>query len=106
MPRDHSYYFYILASKSRRLYVGVTNDLESRVWQHKAKAAPGHASRYNIDRLVYFEAFENVNQAIAREKQAKKWRREKKIALIEKVNRTWRDLSARWYQESAISSES
>ena len=97
MPRDHTYFVYILASKSRRLYLGMTSDLESRVWQHKTKAMPGHSARYNIDRLVYFEDFQDVNQAIDREKQVKKWRREKKVMLIETMNPTWRDLSAEWF---------
>ena len=61
------------------------------------KAMPGHSARYNIDRLVYFEDFQDVNQAIDREKQVKKWRREKKVMLIETMNPTWRDLSAEWF---------
>lgn len=106
MPRDQTYYVYILASKSRRLYLGVSSDLEIRVWQHKSKANAGHAARYNIDRLVYFEDFENVNQAIEREKQLKKWRREKKVALIEGMNPTWRDLSVGWWGGVAMPGES
>ncbi|CAN5789296.1 GIY-YIG nuclease family protein [soil metagenome] len=89
-------------SKTRRLYVGVTNDLEVRVWQHKNKQVPGFAARYNIDRLVFFEDFHDVNQAIEREKQIKKWRRAKKVALIEEMNRDWRDLSESWYGDSVL----
>ena len=105
MPRSRSYFVYILASKSRRLYLGVTNDLESRVWQHKTKTAPGHAARYNIDRLVYFEDFEEVDQVVDREKQLKKWRREKKIELIEPLNPTWRDLAVGWYEGVSVPGE-
>ena len=101
MPRDHIYFVYILASWTRRLYVGVTNDLESRFWQHKHKSMPSSfTARYNIDRLVYVEDFADVNQAIDREKQIKKWRREKKVDLFESKNRDWRDLSDGWYEES------
>jgi putative endonuclease len=64
MPRDHTYYVYILASKSRRLYVGMTNSLEVRVWQHKSKSVPGFTARYNIDRLIYFADFSDVHQAL------------------------------------------
>ena len=106
MPREHAYFVYILASKSRRLYIGMTNDLEARIWQHKTKSAKGHATRYNIDCLVHFEEFNNVDQAIDREKQLKKWRRDKKITLIESMNPTWRDLSVGWYAEVANPTES
>jgi len=80
---SRTYYVYILASKSRRLYIGVTNDLPRRMWEHK------------IDRLVYFEDTTDVRSAIEREKQLKGWRREKKISLIETINAAWEDLSAR-----------
>ncbi len=91
-----TYYVYILASKSCVLYVGVTNNLERRLFEHRQKLAPGFTAKYNVTRLVYFETFENVRDAIAREKQLKPWRREKKIALIEAMNPEWRDLSAAW----------
>jgi putative endonuclease len=90
------YYVYILASRSRNLYVGVTNDLERRVYEHKQKLLPGFTTKYNIDRLVYFEATEDVNVAISREKQIKGWLRRKKIALIRSVNPSWGDLSDSW----------
>jgi putative endonuclease len=90
------YYVYILASVSRVLYVGVTSDLQRRVWEHKNHAVPGFTDRYNVTRLVYFEQTPNVAAAIEREKQIKGWRREKKVALIEKTNRTWRDLGEDW----------
>jgi putative endonuclease len=90
------YYVYILASRSRNLYVGVTNDLERRVYEHKQKLVPGFTTKYNINRLVYFEATEDVHAAISREKQIKGWLRSKKITLIGSVNPTWVDLSDSW----------
>ena len=85
-----------MTNKSRTLYTGVTNDLERRVYEHKKKLVPGFTAKYNIDRLVYYEATEDVNAAISREKQIKGWLRAKKIALIESVNPVWRDLSLDW----------
>ena len=92
MPKREDY-VYILASRSRRLYVGVTNDLVKRIYQHKAKLVEGFTKQYNIDRLVYFEQTTDVLSAIAREKQIKGWLREKKVALIEAQNPTWEDLT-------------
>jgi putative endonuclease len=83
--RQRSYYVYILASKSRRLYIGVTNDLERRLYEHKNKLADGFTKRYSIDRLVYYEEGSDILSAIEREKQLKGWLRVKKIALIESV---------------------
>lgn len=91
------YSFYIMASRSRNLYAGVTGDLHRRVWQHKTKALAGFTSRYNIERLVYYESFVLVRNAIAREKQVKRWSRAKKIWLIERLNPTWLDLAEDWY---------
>ena len=91
-----SYYVYLLANRSGMLYTGVTNDLERRVVEHKRKARPSYASRYNIRRLVYWEEFGEVEMAIAREKQIKRWRRGKKVALVESVNPGWRDLAEGW----------
>jgi len=90
------FYVYILASKSRRLYVGMTNSLFGRVLQHKAGEMEGFTKRYRIVRLVYFETFRFVNNCIARETEIKKWRRSKKVALIEGTNPTWEDLAADW----------
>ena len=98
MPREKKYYVYIMASKSRVLYVGVTGFLMARVLQHKAGVTDGFTKRYNITRLVYYEAFQYVNNAIAHETEIKKWRREKKVALIMASNRTWEDLAANWAQ--------
>jgi len=87
------YHVYIMASESGVLYIGVTNHLESRTARHKQKQVPGFTSTYNVTKLVYFEPFGDVRDAIAREKQLKRWRRENKVALIESVNPTWRNLS-------------
>ncbi len=90
------YYVYILTNKSRTFYVGVTNNLERRLYEHQHKLIEGFTKRYNITQLIYYEVFDDVRQAIAREKQVKDWRREKKIALIESLNPTWKDLSVDW----------
>ena len=90
------YFVYIMTSKSGVLYIGMTNDLQRRVYQHKYKLIEGFTSRYNINRLVYFEVFNRPQEAIAREKQIKKWRRSKKIELIDSMNFKWRDLSEDW----------
>ena len=88
-----SYYVYILASRiGGTLYIGVTNDLVRRVGEHKLKMAEGFTKQYEVSRLVYFEAFDQVEQAIQREKRLKKWPRAWKIALIEKDNPDWIDL--------------
>jgi putative endonuclease len=90
-------YVYILASKGRRLYIGVTNCIEVRIFQHKEKRDPRcFTARYNIDRLVYFERFTSIKAAISREKELKGWLRERKIALIVANNPTWKDLSLEW----------
>jgi putative endonuclease len=91
------YYVYILTNKARTvLYAGVTNSLSRRIWQHKNKILPGFASRYNLDCLIYFEEFRDINDAIGREKQIKGWSRAKKIALIGQENPQWNDLSEGW----------
>ncbi len=95
------YYVYIMANHSRTLYTGVTNDLERRVYQHKRGLIPGFTSKYNIDRLVYFETGRSIRGAIAREKEIKGWLRAKKIALIESANPQWEDLAADWCRPEA-----
>ena len=90
------YYVYIMTNRSGTLYIGVTNNLERSVYEHKQKLVPGFTSRYNINRLVYFETTSNINSAIAREKQIKGWLRSKKLALTETTNPQWRDLSEDW----------
>ena len=86
-----AYYVYIMASRSRVLYTGVTNDLARRVHEHKRSLIPGFTSIYRVTRLVYFEEFTDVHDAIAREKQIKGWVRARKIRLIEQHNPTWED---------------
>ena len=95
MPvREHFYYVYIMASRSRTLYIGVTNDLRVRVLQHRQLVPGSFTARYNITRLVYFERFQYINSAIAREKTLKDWNRARKIALIAAANPTWEDRAA------------
>ena len=91
---EASFFVYILASKRNgTLYVGVTNNLVRRLSEHKAKLVPGFTRKYAVDQLVYFEAFDSVLEARARERSLKSWRRAWKIALIEKLNPDWRDLT-------------
>ena len=87
------YYVYIMASLSGILYTGVTSDLNKRVGEHKEGQIPGFTKRYKVNRLVYYETTNDVNAAIAREKQIKRWRREKKVQLVETINRGWDDLA-------------
>ena len=89
---EHLYYVYVVASRSRTIYVGVTADLDRRVWEHREGVYDGFSKRYRCDRLVWFERYGRVQTAIAREKQLKRWRREKKLFLIERENPTWADL--------------
>ena len=92
-----AYYTYILTnSLSTVLYIGVTNNLESRLLQHRRKEMPGFTSMYNVSKLVYYETFDQVLDAIAREKQLKGWTRAKKAWLVETENREWQDLSEDW----------
>jgi putative endonuclease len=92
--RQNNYYIYIMANWNNKvIYVGMTNDLERRVYEHKNKKIEGFTKRYNVTRLVYYEYTNAINSAIAREKQIKKWRREKKNNLIETLNPEWKDLS-------------
>ncbi len=88
------YYVYIMASHSHVIYIGMTNDLRRRVAQHQQKLVEGFTQKYNCAMLVHYESTEDVHSALAREKELKGWRREKKIALIESRNPTWQDLSA------------
>ena len=87
----------MMASFSQVLYIGVTNDLQRRVYQHKNKTEPNSfTARYNVNRLVYFEIFSDIKDAISREKQLKAWRREKKVMLLESENPHWKDLGLEW----------
>ena len=95
--RYRIYYVYILASLSRRLYIGVTNNLERRLYEHRHPVGNTFASRYRITRLVHFEEYGYVLDAIAREKQLKRWSRTKKICLVERHNPGWHDLGESWF---------
>jgi putative endonuclease len=93
-----TYYVYILASKPNgTLYIGVTDDLMRRLYEHKNKLVKGFTEQYNISKLVYYEETDDVTLAIAREKQLKGWLRAKKLALIESSNPKWEDLSRGWF---------
>ena len=95
VPRQ--YYVYIMANSRHRLYVGVTNDLVRRVYEHQNKLTAGFASKYDMNMLMYYESTEDVEAAITREKQLKGWLRSRKIELIEAFNPLWKDLSMEWY---------
>ena len=92
------YYVYILTNRVRTLYVGIANDLMRRMHGHKQKLVPGFTKKYNLTWLAYFEETGDVLAAIAREKQIKKWRRSKKIALVESMNPRWKDLALDWFE--------
>jgi len=98
------YYVYLLSNRSGTLYVGVTNNLFRRIFEHKHKMIEGFTKRYNIDRLIYFEEFQDIRQAILREKQIKSWRRQKKLELVRIMNETFMDLAKNWYEEERDSS--
>jgi len=100
---DRSYCTYIVASLTGTLYIGMCNNIERRMREHKSAELVGFASKYHCDRLVYFESFDDVRKAIDREKQLKGWRREKKIGLIEKLNPRWQDLAEKWGAQMAFS---
>ena len=102
------YYVYILANWNNKvIYVGVTNNLERRMYEHKNKLADGFTKRYNINKLVYFDSTTDVRAAIEREKQLKGWRRQRKNELVEKLNPTWKDLALQWQtgEDSSLRSE-
>lgn len=92
-------FVYIMSGHNRRLYTGVTNNLERRVLEHKGKLVPGFTSRYNFHKLVYYEEVEGPLEAIEREKEIKGWRRSKKVELIESMNPNWEDLSEGWFEK-------
>jgi putative endonuclease len=102
---EHQYWAYIMSSLSGTLYIGVTSDLDSRVWQHKTGAFEGFSKKYCCSRLVHCEEFDSVFRAISREKQLKGWRRSKKVALIERRNPRWEDLYADMDKRIAVSEE-
>ncbi|HEV2646003.1 MAG TPA: GIY-YIG nuclease family protein [Acidobacteriaceae bacterium] len=105
LMEERMYYTYIVASRSHNFYIGMTSEIEIRIRQHKEGRFDGYSKKYNCNRLVWFERHPYVNDAIAREKQLKGWTRAKKIALIERQNPTWIDLSESWGQPMKMFSE-
>jgi len=92
--RDHNYFIYIVTNKNKTvLYIGVTNDLQRRIYEHEQGLIPGFTKKYNCHYLIYYEHFQDINDAIEREKVLKKWRREKKEILINKFNLDWKFLN-------------
>ena len=105
MLREYRFYVYMVQSASRRaLYIGMTNNLHRRIFEHKHHCAEGFTDDYNAVRLVYWESYDDVYKAIAREKQLKNWRREKKLWLIARLNAGWKDLAADWGDKIATQS--
>ncbi|NUM48842.1 MAG: GIY-YIG nuclease family protein [Anaerolineales bacterium] len=94
---NHTFYVYLLTNwNDQVMYIGMTNDLKRRVYQHKNKLVEGFTEKYNVHKLVYYEETSDVKAAIAREKEIKKWRREKKNNLVNSKNPEWKDLSEGW----------
>jgi putative endonuclease len=104
--KRNCYYVYIMTNNSDTLYIGVTNDIVRRVYEDKQKLVEGFTFEYNITQLVYYEETNDLQAAIAREKQLKGWLRRRKIALIRSVNPRWEDLSADWYKGEILRSRS
>ncbi len=95
---QHQYYVYILTNKKNgTLYIGMTNNLERRIYEHKKKLIEGFTYKYGLDKLVFMESYQYVQDAITREKRMKKWKRQWKINLIEEDNPEWKDLAENWY---------
>jgi len=90
---ENKYYVYIMTNNSKTLYVGVTNNIHRRTYEHKCKITKGFTYKYKISKLIYFEEYDEISKAITREKQIKGWLRSKKIELIESINPEWKDLS-------------
>jgi len=101
--KNHNYFVYILTNwNDKVMYVGVTNNLERRIYEHKNKLCDGFTRKYNVTKLVYFEQTSDVNAAIQREKEIKKWRREKKNNLVVTSNPKWVDLSDGWPEDFSL----
>src|SRR5260370_22835899 len=101
-----TYCMYIMGSLSGTLYIGMTGNLQKRVFEHKFHRIEGFTDQYQVERLLYWESFDDVQKAINREKQLKGWRRSKKIALIESLNPHWLDLAREWFPWMKSSGES
>jgi putative endonuclease len=106
MRSAKTYFVYIMTNRSKTLYTGITGNLVRRVREYKSGNGSVFASKYKLDRLVYFERFEDVHNAIEREKEIKGWLRIKKIALIVSVNPEWKDLSAGWFERHQFKPDS
>jgi len=103
---ERTYYVYLLTNWNNKvMYVGVTNNLERRVYEHKTKALKGFTEKYNVSKLVYFEHTTDVTAALERKKEIKKWRREKKNNLVHEQNPAWKDLSSEWGQDFSLRSK-
>ena len=102
MREPKIYFVYIMSNRSKTLYTGITGNLIGRVRRHKRAMGSQFTSKYKLDRLVYFERYEDVHKAIEREKEIKRWLRIKKIALIVSVNPGWRDLSLEWFEHHSF----
>lgn len=106
MVSGKSYYVYILTNWNNKvMYIGVTNNLERRVYEHKNKLVEGFTQKYNVNKLVYFEETGDVLSALEREKEIKKWRREKKNNIVLGANPDWKDLSEGWFQDFSLRSK-
>ena len=97
MSAGNTYYVYLLTNwNDKVIYIGVTSNLKKRIYEHKNKLVKGFTEKYNLNKLIYFEESQDVISAITREKEIKKWRREKKNALVNRINPNWKDLSLEW----------
>ena len=99
------FYVYVLSNISKMLYIGVTNNLERRILEHKNKLIPGFSEKYNLHRLIYFESFGDIRDAIVREKQLKGWVRVRKVELIESKNPNWADLAEDLFKTPKVTSQ-
>ena len=106
MMKEHIYYVYIMSSHSGTLYIGMTNSIYRRAFQHKAGEIEGFTKKYHCNRLAHYESFDDVHRAIGREKELKGWTRSRKIALIEASNPRWTDLSEHWGSQMLFAGES
>jgi putative endonuclease len=103
--KEYHFYVYILTNWNNKvMYIGVTNNLERRLYEHKNKLVDGFTSKYHVNKLVYYEHTNDIHVALAREKEIKKWRREKKDKLVASTNPRWEDLGLEWIVDKDLSS--